>query len=410
MRDVLVWTVFAAALIVNLFVIVVNVRPVDAHFGPNGELWSAHDFRLRMNEARCLRQGVDPYDVWTQKTVKAPFYPFVRKDLASEEFDAPLNAYTPWEYTLALPLSFLPMNVSWRIYHALMLCAFGLICLLAYVFGRRLRGDCLDGLLFAVCPLLCVIPVSYDLNVGNYPILIAAAAMLMVVALQKGHDVWAGLCLAFMMTKPQVGVLFVIPLMLRRRVTVCAVGALTCVLLAIPPSLLCGKSLVELVLESPQACAFGFEGCALLPREVFNFLSRSFAVPKALWMSAPMLLGVVLCAVWSVRVRKDDWLTALAPAALCSVSWTYVLGYSYVMCVPTMLVLVGMAIRRGNWRFGLLCAAAVLLMARAGRAFEIVVNALVPPLSGFASVVCSWSATAALVLTLACFAMERKRT
>ena len=384
---------------VNIGLIVTNLRPAGAMFGPNNGLEQGFDHTMRRNEVLCLRKGVDPYDVWSEKVDMPPYYPYVKGTRDKQIYTEPLNAYTPWEYTFILPLSFLPKQTMWWIYNVFMYMALGIISLTAFRTMRKEGPDVFDALLVTALPLLLFIPINNDMNVGNYTLLITAALLAMAEFLGRKMDIAAAIMLAFAMIKPQLALPFAIPLLIKGKLKTLLVAATICMLTSIPPAILCHKSPITLILQAPQASAHAFNGCALMPKELFFFLKDTLYICEPFLWGIPMLSGVIFCAVFTWRMRQSrNWILLFAPAALTAVSWTYVQGYSYILYAIVIIAMAVDMIRRPLRSNIILCSAAILLMARSGRAFEIVVNAALPSLNGFAAIVCSWSSTAAFIL------------
>ena len=398
-KRILSLILFLSLAAINIGLIVVNFRPAGVWFGPNSCYFSAIDFITRCNEVNCLLDGVNPFYVWNETIDKKPYYSNIHKQSTDAEHPEIINAYTPWSYTVLMPIAVLPRQVAWRIYHSQICLALMLLCTIAYRHGKRIGGDASGGLFAAALPLSLFIPISFDMNVGNYNLIITSLIALMAVLLDRGKSVPAAICWALAMIKPQLAILFAIPLLIDRQFKTCVIAATLCILATIPPAILCRESPVALILQAPKASAWAFSGCALLPHELLSALRGANFIPESVLLAIPMTLGVAACAFLSWRVRKsDDPFLRFAPAAICAVSWTYVLGYSYILCAIVMIAMAADLIRRPTRANILICTAAILLMARTGRAFEIVVNAVLPSFNEFAAIVCSWSSTAAFIL------------
>jgi len=279
-----------------------------------------NDFTLRMNEVDCLRHGVDPYDVWNGSMTVAPY---VSRSEAQEDGTIPnarhVYAYVPWEYACLLPFSFCQRITAWRVYMVIMF-ALGLVL---YGVARRYGFSLMES----TFPLLVVVyTLLSDLQVGNFGMLSLAAAVLMAFFLNKGRDVLAGVCWTFLMFKPQLGIVFAVPLFWRRRFLACAVAVCLCLSLSVIPSLLCGKSPVSLILSAPAANAEFFLGCGTWPYPLCGVLSSNVEI------SIGLVLGLVICLLMTGCLRgHKDWFVFMMPAAVCSCSWSYAHSYCYAM-------------------------------------------------------------------------------
>jgi len=283
------------------------------------------DFSLRMNEAECLRMGIDPYDVWTERIVMPPYYSNDPGKAVPAGCDKVTNAYVPWEYSFALPFSFLPRWMSWLVYCALMLLS-AAFCLVLPLKHSMDSSSC-DGTLVSMMAFLVVAyPLWSNAAIGNLAVFSLAGAIGMAWSMNRGKDALAALFWSVVMLKPQLGLPLSIPLLLRLKLKTFALAVVICVALSIPPSLLCGKSPVGLILHAPAASAFAFEGCGTWPKMLCGTFAGSCDIV------AGTLVGVVVCTVMTWLVRKEkDWFVFLMPAAITSCCWTYTQAYSHAM-------------------------------------------------------------------------------
>lgn len=273
------------------------------------------DFTLRMNEVECVRQGCEPMDIWSGKRVLPPYVSSFSDDCNIWEHE-PVIAYTPWEYTYMMPLSFLPRRGAWGVYVAFMF-----VCL--FVILRLSRK--MDGPLVAATSLLLVIyPVWSNFFAGNFAVPLLFAAFLMAWFLNRGHDVLAGVAWALLMTKPQLGLLFAIPLLWRRKFVTCAVAVSVCIAASLLPAALCSVSPLKLIFQAPSANTSAFTGCGTLPWCFCGILDRNLEIVLS------CVLGLLLCLgmTWCVR-REQDWFWLLMPAAICAPNWTYTQSCSF---------------------------------------------------------------------------------
>ena len=311
------------------------------------------DFTFRMNEIQCLRKGVDPFDVWHADVKMPPYYPNNRPDLRDEECTEPINAYAPWEYTLMMPLSFLPLKTAWVAYLAFMFACLGAIAAAGYRMGKEIRGNVWEGVFAAAIPVvLSFYPVWSNFCIGNLMVPVIAALAAMVWCLDRGHDISAGVCWAIAMVKPQAAILFAVPLLWRRKFLTCAVAAGLCILLSVPPALLCKASVVKLIMETPAANTFAFNGCGTFP---YCFCSGAGDV---LGINIGLAVGLLACLAmtWMIR-KKKDWLVFAMPAFVCSMCWSYVQVYSYAAGWAFFLTLAIAFLRGVRSRFFWIAAA-----------------------------------------------------
>jgi len=317
------------------------------------------DFTMRMNEAECLRKGVDPFDVWSECVFLPPYYSNCHKNPLPDSCCEMTNAYVPWEYSFALLLSFLPRWIAWVTYCALMLLSAFLV--FALPVKRQDGGLLVDALLPSAVALGCVAyPLWSNAAIGNLSVFCLAGAVGMAWCLNRGKDVAAGLCWAVVMLKPQLGLPFFIPLCVRMKWKTVLVAAGVCVCLSIPPSVLCGKSFVGMIIHAPSASAFAFEGCGTWPKFLCGYMANSCDV------LAGTVIGAAICWIMTRSLRSETcWFEILMPAAITSSCWTYTQSYSHAMGWFLAFVLVRELVKepRSKFLWGL-CVVAFVVLAR----------------------------------------------
>ena len=301
-----------------------------------------YDFTLRMNELACVRRRVNPYDVWSEKVSLPPYYPNTHEGAPPNGCSRQVNAYAPWEYVALLPFSFVSEGVAWTLYCL----AMGLSFLLVLGLPRRSpAGE--DAFLPSALALLAVAyPIWSNVSVGNFALPVLAASVAMAWALNRGRDTLAGVCWAVAMLKPQIALVFAIPLLLRRRWRTVFVAGAACLLLSVVAAVLCRASVVDMLLQGPAANTAFFFGCGTWPR----FLCGT--PPTEGDIRVGLLVGAAACAALTALVRRErDWFVFLMPAAITSCCWTYTQAYSHAMGWFVAFVLARELLRRPQSRF-----------------------------------------------------------
>lgn len=389
-RNLFAVSVLVFLAVVNLVLTIHDLAPAGSTFGPGQSLLKAHDFLLRRNEARCVLEGVDPYLVWTQQVVHEPYYPYVKTELRTERFNEPINAYTPWEYPYAFVYAVLPKQGAWALHVVLTLAALALVALFALRCG---------GPWSAAAVLVFFIPLNIDINVGNYPMIITAAVVGMIVFLRRGWQCAAGLCWAVAMFKPQLGILLAVPLLMKFRVKTCVTAGVLCCVLTVPAAILTGVSPLTLIREAPAASAHAFEGCALMPKPLLNIVQN--LAPADCWMALAMMLGLAVCVVLTWRLRgNDDWFVLTLPSVLCAIGWTYVQPHSFLLVMPLAAWVAKDVCAHGGFCRMALGTLVVFLLAGFVRGTEIVIGKVLPAFMAAASCATSLSATVAFALAV----------
>ena len=282
------------------------------------------DMELRYNEIRCIRAGINPFDIWNGTASSPDFCRFDAKPLTG----APVHTYPPWEYTLAMPLTFLSQRGAGAAMECLILLFAVLVAAWCFRRGRADTGSWRGGLFCAAAALLTGLPLHEEFRSQNYYLLCTAATLGLASSLNRGRQVLGGVCWALMMVKPQYGVLFAIPILWRRQFTTLAVAVALCLALAVPPALMTHTPLPDIILQAGRAGSAYFIRSGLIPAMAFQPINARFPGFPAV-LSAILGIGFCLWLTWQMR-RRRDWFEFLLPTVFCTTIWTYCLMYGHV--------------------------------------------------------------------------------
>lgn len=322
------------------------------------------DFILRMNEIKCMMDGVNPYDVWHGDVDHPPFYSFSNpsENAAERGYTRPLNAYPPYAYTFALPLGVLADRPSAIIYFALMVLSTALLAIAGFRYARTRLPNSPDALLATAIPL-CLLTFVFISNCQswNYPLPLMACALVLFWALDRKHDVLAGFCWALIMIKPQMGLLLAIPLLLRRKFLTCAVAASTCILASIPPAVICKTSPITMLAEAVHGSSWAFIGCGTFPFCLCSLTGNTIG------SFAGLAIGAIVAFLLTRRIDRDaDWLAYCMPAMFISTVWSYAQLYCSIFSWPFFLLLTIALIRNPKSRtLWLIFIATAIFVSRA---------------------------------------------
>jgi len=330
--------------------------------------WNAvpFDFRLRYNEVSVLKLGHNPFDIWMGKTVVGGYQPFVgykwhKAVLEDSEYAKHLaatggkpsgkrvHAYPPWAYTLTLPFSYLPFEKASFVWMQMLLALTAAGFCAAFVFGKKLRGNAWDGILLASGLLIAATPaLNHSYAERQWGPVILAALAGFVYFTDKKREVLAGLCWAVVMVKPQFGVLLFIPLAFARKWKTIAVAVAACLLLAIPPAVLCKTSPVDLILCVKDAGSGFFLGSGFAPWPVLMELNRH--IPESTDITKPVMAagavaGLLLCLLLVFRLRAQPLRVQFAATVVCSLAWTYCNINDYILYAVPLAVIFTSAFR-----------------------------------------------------------------
>ena len=284
------------------------------------------DMELRYNEIQCVRAGINPFDIWSGAATSPDFCRFDTRPLTGE----PVHTYPPWEYTLAMPLTFLSKHSVGVIVECLLLLFAGIVATWCYRRGRATTGAWQGGLLCAGAALLTGLPIHEEFLAQNYYLLCTVATLGLVSSLNRGWQVLGGVCWALMMVKPQYGTLFAIPILWRRQFTTLAVAAALCLAASVPPALMTHTPLLDIIFQAGRAGSAYFIRSGLIPAMVFQPITAHLPGLPATF-SAVFGIGLCLWLTWLMRHRRD-WFEFVLPTVFCTTIWTYCLMYGHVPC------------------------------------------------------------------------------
>lgn len=294
------------------------------------------DFALRYHEVQCLRSGINPFDVYKENVLSDRYHPVNRTSPNPES--VMVHAYPPWEYSYIWPLTYLELHCAAWAFNAIDIVAFILCIFFAFRQGFRHGSTNLTGVLAAAFFLFSGKGLSDQFQAGNYSWCVLAALFSMCALLNKNRQIEAGFCLALAMTKPQMTLLFVIPLLLNKKFCTVITGAVICLSACIPPAIALKCSPIELILEIREIGNAYVTQTLILPQTVFRFLETSVCAGTAQITSC--FLIILICCCFTMRIgRSGDWLCRCAPAALLAPSWTYIANPDTVIYGWTCLVL-----------------------------------------------------------------------
>lgn len=303
-------------------------------YGGGKSLARGCDFMMRVTEIDCLLRGVNPYDVWHGDIVLKPYVPNYGEPRAAVEgkdgFTEEINAYAPWEYIMMMPFALMPRTFSWILYFALMLASLGVLFAVGRAFAMRFAGAGRDAgaVVGAAAVFLAGLPIYQNFQSGNLAVPVLLAAALMAVCLNHGRDALAGVCWAFAMLKPQLGLVFAVPLLMKRKFLTCFVAAALCLVLTFASAFFCHASPLDLILQTPAANTFAFMGCGTFPYFLCQYLPGNYDI------IAGLAVGAVLCFFMTlvlVRAGYRDWVVLAMPAAVVGAAWSYSQCYCFAM-------------------------------------------------------------------------------
>lgn len=306
-------------------------------FASGGRPAGGCDFTMRYNEIRCVLDRIDPFAI-TRGDVAHPVYVRFNRWAPGR---MNLTGYTPWAYVFLLPFALLPKALAAAAYTLLELGC--VLFLFRFAYRHAKRAGLPEERAVAVSASLCLLvyPITSAFGAGNFGIPFAATIALMADCLDSGNEVCAGLCWALLMCKPQIGVLFAVPIFLHQKWKTLGVAAGVCLATTFAVAAWLGVSPVQLLLEVVRDGDVGTYATDLLPLALFRAIVPH--VSKGVVLLLHAVIGFFLCLFCCWRIRNiRDWAVLLAPPAFFCTIWAY--GWPHDKCVYALVVIVAMAL------------------------------------------------------------------
>ena len=358
------WMAFVALSVLAMVVCWLFSFSTSFVFAREGRPAGGCDFTMRYNEIRCVLDRIDPFAI-TRGDVTHPVYVRFNR---WEPGKMNLTGYTPWTYAFLLPFAVLPKALAAAAYTLLELGCILFLFRFSYCHAKRTGLPEKNAIAVSASLCLLVYPITSAFGTGNFGIPFAATIALMAVFLNNGNGACAGLCWAFLMCKPQIGILFAVPILLHRKWKTLEVAAVVCLSATFAVAAWLRESPVALLLEVVRDGDVGYYATDFLPRILFR--SATSCIPKTVILLFHGILGLLLCLFCSWRTRASAlWTVRLAPATMFASVWTY--SWPHDKCIYAIIVAIAMTIwfrtdlnrwrRRYSLALAILCGSSFLL-------------------------------------------------
>lgn len=326
-NNTLVW--IRIVLLAVAFILLSIYSIIHARHMSETEGW-AIDCILRHNEVSCIHTGVDPFDIFERKIESDEFYGYRRPDKPNEPGNGRklVHSYPPWHMALFWWYGYVSTNVCIAIMIGVYACSLVWICIWT---SKRIhapdRIHYVQNVLF-----LLVMTIFLFSNICwtlNYGVLLLGCSLLLYTAIECKQDIFAGIMFSFIMIKPQVGVLFVFPLLFGKRFKVIVIAGVICVLETLFISWQLNKSPIELILQIPQISAPFHKGFFA------NFAIKVFG-SYGQYISMGVFAAIVFAGCFLVRNAEDIWVRFLPTVAFVPF-WTYSQNHDWLVALPCYL-------------------------------------------------------------------------
>ena len=297
------------------------------------------DLNLRRNEIICAHDGIDSFDIFDRKVSSEQFCGWPRPDKPNEtkgnrEY---VHAYPPWHTAVFWWYGSVSKNACIIIMLGIYLCLFIWIC--QWTFNKMQYSDaehCISDVLFFF--FFIMYSFDYFFLTLNYGILLLGCSCLLYNALEKKNEILAGIAFSLLMIKPQIGALFMIPLVINRNYKTIVIAGLLCVLETLFTAWKLDKSPVELILQIPKIGAPYFKG----------YIAQMFIDvigPVGQYVSMAICAAIVSAGCFFLRNAKDVMVRFL-PAIAFVPFWTYSQNHDWLFVLPCYIYIIN---NRQKW-------------------------------------------------------------
>ena len=288
------------------------------------------DMTYRRNEILCAHTGVDPFDIFERKIESEEFCGIRRPDMPRipKNGRKEVHTYPATHMALFWWYGYFPMSVCAAIMNAVNLCALVWAFLWASKHYRKPgKFQLVQDILIILC--LMLYPFGCICETLNYGLLLLGASLLIYTLLQAKHDILAGVVYSFIMIKPQIGIVLLLPLFFGKWYKTIAVAGVICIAETLFVAWKLDKSPIELILQIPQMGASFYKG-------VFTNAAVMFLGPFGQYLVMGTFLSIAVVGCFLVRNAEDIWVRFL-PALAIIPFWTYSSCHDWLILLPCFI-------------------------------------------------------------------------
>lgn len=292
----------------------------------------ACDLTVRHNEIECIRTGVDPFDIFERKISSEVYRGIFRPDKPEEPKDGRkiVHSYPAWHMAFFWWNNYVPRNLCIVLMLIVNICSLIWVCKwISRKYQRsdtvHLVQDILFLLVMMLYPFFCVFETL------NYGLLLIGSLLLLFLALRCKYEILAGIAFAFIMIKPQVGVVLLLPLFFNKWYKTIAVAGAICIIGTLFTARELNKSPIELILQIPLIGAPFYKGFyTAMAIKMFGYAGG--------FVSMGVFLLIAATGCFLVRNAEEIWVRFL-PALAIIPFWTYSLHHDWFIVLPCYIFL-----------------------------------------------------------------------
>lgn len=288
---------------------------IYVHMQPLEEEWLS-DLLYRYNESVCMHEGIDPFEIFERKITSEKYVGHGRPDKPVEPLNGRkiVHSYPAWHAAVFWWYGYIPKRVCMGIMAGIYLLT--LICVCRWTSHKLIAHDSQEhviNILFLVITLLY--PLCGIFRYLNYGLLLLGCSLLLYLALERGHDMLAGIIYSFIMIKPQIGLLLIFPLLFNRKYKTIALAVVICLIETCFTAYMLNKSPIELILQIPKLGAPYSKG-------VIAERTMKIVGPAGQYIVMGIFICIACGGSFLVRNAKEIWIRFLPVIAFIPF-WTY---------------------------------------------------------------------------------------
>lgn len=291
------------------------------------------DLNMRYYEIACAHEGIDSFDIFERKISSDRFFGHPRPDKPDEEEGdrKDVHAYPAWHTAVFWWYGFVSEKACFAIMLGMYLCSCVWIGIWAV---KRIQFFDMEHYIAGILFLLVIMEysINYVFFSMNYGLLLLGCSCLLYAVLEKKNEILASIAFSLIMTKPQIGILFLIPLIINRNYKTVIIAGLLCIIETLFTAWKLDKSPIELILQIPKIGAPYYKG----------YIGQAFIDlfgPFGLYIPMAAFASLATAGCFLLRNAKDVWVRFL-PAIAFTPFWTYSQNHDWVIVLPCCIYII----------------------------------------------------------------------
>ena len=292
------------------------------------------DLQMRYNEVSLAHEGINPFYVWNHEIEHEKYCGWYRPDMKSNcnGKEEKVHYYPPWHFTFFWWYPYFPKIVCAGIFFFSYLAIF--FFFLRYL-SKWAPPGILDRIIFwEILAMSIFDPFFRVIDLLNYSPLLLVAMFVFCQAMQRNRQILLGLAWAVLMIKPQIGALFIFPLLFSHKFKSIAIVVGICSLATLWPAFIFHESPIDLVLQIFKMGEPYLNGqdCYVFSRKLVHLIGPS---GRFIWAAFCVILCGSLCFFVS---KNSSILIRISPVLLCFPIVSYYNTNDFILLWPLLFL------------------------------------------------------------------------